>query len=63
MTNIFLLRVFGFQSDNLESKTCPVDRLRACSEPRRWNKKRPRRPKWIRIVAIGVTFGMCAAEK
>jgi putative ABC transport system substrate-binding protein len=45
MTNIFLARFFGFQSDNLNSKSGPADQNR----------------KWIRIVAIVVTFAFGGA--
>jgi hypothetical protein len=41
MTNIFLARFFGFQSDNLNSKI--------------------QNRKWIRIVAIVVTFAFGGA--
>ena len=52
MTKILLDGVFGFQSGNRKSKTCPFDKHRAGSEPRR----RTENPKWLRVVALVVTF-------
>ena len=45
MKRVFRRRFFASQSDNRKSKI----------------KKRPRRQKWVGIVAIGVAFAMCGA--
>ncbi len=44
-------------SDNLKSKTCPFDKLRAGSEPFR----RVKNPKWVGIIALGITLTLCGA--
>src|SRR5215510_15029076 len=44
----------SFRSENLKSKTCPFDRLRAGSEPSRRNENL----KWVGIAAIVLTFAL-----
>ena len=49
MKDLFRIRFFDSCSDNRKSKSGPAD------------QKRPRRPKWVVVVAIIFTFAMCGA--
>jgi ABC-type uncharacterized transport system substrate-binding protein len=58
MTKIFRTPNRWLPSDNLKSKACPFDILRAGSEPRRRIQNR----KWVELFAIVVALTMCGAR-
>jgi len=47
MKKLFRIRFFGSQSDNLKSKTCTE------------SSRSIQNLKWVRVVAIGVSFTLC----
>jgi len=49
MKKLFRIRFFGSQSDNLKSKTCTE------------SSRSIQNLKWVRVVAIGVSFTLCGA--
>src|SRR4030095_6335045 len=57
MHNTLLKRFPDSCSDNLKSKTCPFDILRAGSE----SYRRIQNPKWAGSVALVLTLAMCGA--
>jgi len=57
MAKIFRTANRWLRSDNLKSKTCPFDKLRAGSEPRR----RIQNLKSVGLIAFVVAFALCGA--